>query len=245
MSRLSKASQGFEDPKKHIYFLDNFCPEILGELLKKSKNFSLIDLGCGDGRMLFRLEQRGLLKEAKEVVGVDISKERIRRLKEIIPFAKRITSDVQNLRQIQSNLFDIAISSQVIEHVLDEKKMLSEVKRILKPGGYFYVSTVIKKWYSFWIYWSKGFRLNPTHLREYRSEIEFISLLKNEGFEVAQWRTNPPFYPLLDLFLRLLVRIGFKISPDFYLKHLTLLKMRKIGIKPIGYKEIDVLALKR
>jgi ubiquinone/menaquinone biosynthesis C-methylase UbiE len=109
----------------------------------------------------------------ERIVGVDISKERIKRLKSFCPFAEGIVADVQNLKQIPDNSFDIAISNQVIEHVPDDSKMLKEVYRILKPNGYFYVSTVIKKWYGFWIYWNNGFKLDPTHVREYKSKENF------------------------------------------------------------------------
>lgn len=236
----------YEDPQKHIYFLDFFLPKTLEELLKKHQDFSLIDLGCGDGRTLFGLHQRGLLKRAKEVVGVDISTVRINRLKDIAPFAKGIVGDAQNLKQIADNSFDIVIALQVIEHVLDDRKMLREAKRVLKTGGYFYVSTVIKKWYSFWIYWNRGFRVNPTHLREYKRESEFISLLEKEGFKVKQWYSSPTYYPLLDLLLRFLASMKLlKISPNFYLKHPTLFNLRRIGLKPLGYREIGVLALKQ
>ena len=145
-------------------------------------------------------------------------------MKKCCPFAEGFVGDVEKLDHIQDNTFDIAISSQVIEHVSNDVRMLKEVFRILKPNGYFYVSTVIKKWYGFWIYWKNGFKLDPTHVREYGSSEEFLRLLKESGFKIIKYKVYNVTYPLIDLMIRAL--IAFKIikpSPDFYLKH-TFLK---------------------
>ena len=44
----------------------------------------------------------------------------------------------ENLEQLtfQDNSFDVLINSDVLEHVSDLNKALSEIKRVLKPGGF-------------------------------------------------------------------------------------------------------------
>jgi len=130
--------------EKHVHFIDLSVPETLEDLLRKlneeDKAFSLIDLGCGDGVLLYALYFKGLLRNASRVVGVDISKERIERMKKLLPFVDEVVADVQDLREIPDNSFDIAVSTQVIEHVPDDSKVLKETYRILKPGGYLYIS---------------------------------------------------------------------------------------------------------
>jgi ubiquinone/menaquinone biosynthesis C-methylase UbiE len=233
-----------EYSEKHVHFIEEFNIPFLEKLLRGfNKPFSIVDLGCGDGRFIYSLYKRGLLNKAKRVVGVDISKERIDRLKEICPFTEGLVADVTNLKELKNNSFDIAISSQVIEHVSDDKRMLKEVYRILKPKGYFYVSTVIKKWYGFWIYWNGGFKLDPTHKREYSSEEEFINLLENNGFQVLEWRIERIRYPFIDLMLRFLIYANI-IEPtsNFYVKHSHLEKLRKLKLGVIGYRTIEVLS---
>jgi SAM-dependent methyltransferase len=233
-----------EYSEKHVHFIDLTVPRMLENLLiGMDRPYSLIDLGCGDGRLIYALHSRGLLRNAVRVVGVDISEERIKRFKMCCPFAEGVVADVQDLRQIPDNSFDIAISNQVIEHVPDDRRMLREVYRILKPGGYFYVSTVIKKWYGFWIYWNKGFRLDPTHVREYKSKEEFLSLLEDSGFEIERYDIKGVWYPVTDLLIRILIKAGIvQPSPDFYIKHKTLKRFRKLKVPVIGYKTIEVLS---
>lgn len=233
--------------KVGVHFFDSALSEILENLLRSLKNFSLIDLGCGDGRLLYSMYRKGLLKNAEKVVGLDISEERIRKLRTTLPFINGITADVQNMKKIRSGSFDLVVSSQVIEHVPNDIKMLKEVYRILKPNGHFYVSTVIKKWYGFWIYWKNGFKLDVTHVREYRTEEEFLNILKNNGFGIIEWKIDNVSYPILDLLIRLLIRLNLvEPSPSFYLRHDTLRNFRnKLKLKVVGYKTIEVLGVKQ
>jgi ubiquinone/menaquinone biosynthesis C-methylase UbiE len=43
--------------------------------------------------------------------------------------------DITNMPEVASNSYDILICSHVLEHVSDDKKALSELYRVLKPGG--------------------------------------------------------------------------------------------------------------
>ena len=74
-------------------------------------------------------------------------------------------------KKSENEIFDVVISSQVIEHVSDDNELLKEIGRLLKSDGIAYISTVIKKWYGFYIYRNGGkFRLDPTHVKEYPSK---------------------------------------------------------------------------
>jgi hypothetical protein len=44
--------------------------------------------------------------------------------------------DITNMPEVDSNTYDILICSHVLEHVSDDKKALSELYRVLKPGGW-------------------------------------------------------------------------------------------------------------
>ncbi len=57
--------------------------------------------------------------------------------------------------------FDFVISFQVIEHIEDDKLFVSEVNRVLRPGGIFIVSTPNIK---------MSLTRNPWHVREYTAK---------------------------------------------------------------------------
>ncbi len=238
-----------EYSEKHIHFFNLDLPKMLEGLLmiynKLGRKFSLIDLGCGDGRLLYALYYRGLLKKAYKVVGVDISQKRIKRLEKYLPIVKGIVADVQDLKKIPKNSFDIVISEQVIEHVPDESKMLNEIYRIIKRDGHLYISSVLKKKYGMWFYYNhkRGFILDPTHLREYSSEKDFVDILVKHGFIIKKINIRKLNYKLIDLTLRALNRFGIlELSPDYYLVHKKLRKLDKFKISIVGYNIIEVLA---
>lgn len=66
------------------------------------------------------------------------------------------------------NTFDWVISFQVIEHIRDDFAFLAEVKRVLKPGGKFIVTTPNAR---------MSLTRNPWHVREYTAG-EFTNLME-------------------------------------------------------------------
>lgn len=64
-----------------------------------------------------------------DYVPMDLSPERYR-------FCRCRKEDVTNL-SFADNTFDVVLSNQVMEHIMDESKFLTELLRVLKPGGLF------------------------------------------------------------------------------------------------------------
>jgi len=65
---------------------------------------------------------------------------------------------VPPLEGIEDASFDFVVSFQVIEHIEDDKKYVSEIHRVLRPGGKFIVTTPNRK---------MSITRNPWHVREY------------------------------------------------------------------------------
>lgn len=67
-----------------------------------------------------------------------------------------------------SSSFDYVISFQVIEHIRQDRELIREVHRVLRPGGHFIVTTPNRL---------MSLTRNPWHVREYTPE-EFDTLLR-------------------------------------------------------------------
>jgi len=91
----------------------------------------VLDAGCGSGR-IFRYE----LAPGCRVVGVDIGQE----LRDNPNVADRVRGDVQRLPFADAS-FDAVLSSHVMEHLPRPDEALTEVARVLKPGGRFLLLT--------------------------------------------------------------------------------------------------------
>ncbi len=98
-------------------------------LKQNSKKF--LDIGCGEGYMLLETIKRGW-----EVTGIDIVDNRRTEVK--ISGINFIKSDLLSLK-LPSDFYDIIYIDSVLEHVVNPAEYLSEVKRILKPGGIVYI----------------------------------------------------------------------------------------------------------
>lgn len=224
-------------------------PELLETALSEigDKRFSILDLGCGDGALLYSLQSKVLLKNADLIVGVDTSEARVKRLVGNVRGVTGLVSDACDVKELDDQSFDLIICSQLIEHVPSDDALLREIRRLLKATGHVYISSVIKEPYGFWIYRSDGVvKLDPTHVREYSSEEEFRSLLQRNGFETGRMLCKGFRFAIPDLVIRALIRIRL-LSPEgiqtIFLRHGLLAKCRRILNVPIlGYKKVEVLA---
>ncbi|WP_075184878.1 class I SAM-dependent methyltransferase [Teredinibacter haidensis] len=108
---------------------------------------SLLDLGCGEGRHtlgLFFLQHTQTIS----LLGVDLNFSDLhtanRRLSELATHSVRATATFINSNGLQlpfrDHSFDHIICSEVLEHIHDYEQMLSEINRVLKPGGHLCVS---------------------------------------------------------------------------------------------------------
>lgn len=217
---------------KHIHFYSGFAPQNLEELVKAEEISTLLDLGCGDGATLFALKKRNLLK-SKTVFAIDISKDRIAKTQKIDNDFQCFVADACQLSKVmRPKSVDLVISSQVIEHIPDQKKLVRQIRRVLKPGGFLYLSTVFKKWYGWYFYKSERGKwvLDPTHLREYQREEELIPSLIKSGFRIIHNQKILWKFPLTDFFLK---RLGFK--SDIYQRNRGFRILRSIKIPILGY----------
>lgn len=94
------------------------------------KNNFVLDLGCGDGLNIHILRKMGV----KKIWGVDISKKLLTEAKKNNPRTKFFKGSAESL-PFRDNTFDVVLVDSVFHHIMDYKKSLKEIKRVLKPKG--------------------------------------------------------------------------------------------------------------
>lgn len=116
-------------PMKHDESLDNLTHEIISRAGIKPGD-RVLDAGCGFGNVSLKLKQMGAIPYP-----VSISHDQMviakQKFTNEIPFSEQ---DFSNLA-FPDNSFDHVIFCETFVHAENKSKVLSEVARVLKPGG--------------------------------------------------------------------------------------------------------------
>jgi ubiquinone/menaquinone biosynthesis C-methylase UbiE len=96
----------------------------------------VLDLGCGAGNLVADLQ-----RAAASVVGVDVAEAALRRARARHPEITFLRAEIDGELPLEDNAFDVVWSSEVIEHVADTARWMSEVRRVLRPGGRLLLTT--------------------------------------------------------------------------------------------------------
>lgn len=159
------------------------------EVIKVSeKAEKVLDIGCADGifsKVIFDATKASFL------LGIDV-------IKTSVEWAKKHWRDYEGMRfligdaeslNFNSNEFDAVYVMEVLEHVEDPLKVLLEVKRVLKKGGYgvFLVpsdNNLFKVVWWLWLhFYPRGWVWRDTHIQTYKGN--FLPVLcKKAGFKV-------------------------------------------------------------
>jgi SAM-dependent methyltransferase len=100
------------------------------------KGKKILDVGCGKGGIMTACAMRGA-----DVSGFDVDLEEIefaRSWAESLNLSDKISIEMGDGENIPfaDNTFDLIICSYVLEHVKNPEKVIREISRVLKPGGF-------------------------------------------------------------------------------------------------------------
>lgn len=124
----------YNHPNPLIRYIENKRISSIIKFLKLKGSDKVLEIGCGGGHILERIDKG-------EITGLDLSnyaltlaKERLSNKKNI----KLIKGNAQNLPF--KNKFDKLICTEVLEHVQDPEKVISEIQRISKKDSIIAIS---------------------------------------------------------------------------------------------------------
>lgn len=100
-------------------------------------NRRLLDVGCGRGALLEALRTR---MPQLELTGIDLSIAALDEAAFRVPSAEFALADAREMPFV-SGYFDVALMGNVLEHVGDPLSLLTEIARVLRPGGGLILST--------------------------------------------------------------------------------------------------------
>jgi ubiquinone/menaquinone biosynthesis C-methylase UbiE len=95
-----------------------------------------LDIGCGTGEFTAALARAGA-----DAVGVEVAQAALERARARHPEIDFRHVPIEGPLPFEDNEFDLVWASEVIEHVTDTARWLSEVRRVLAPAGRLLVTT--------------------------------------------------------------------------------------------------------
>lgn len=107
---------------------------IFNQYVSRGNPPRVLDIGCATGSLLAWLRDRGW-----DPLGVELCSPEAdygRRVRNL-PI---ITGTIETAK-LESSSVDVALASHVIEHVNNPRSFVTEAYRIIKTGGYFYITT--------------------------------------------------------------------------------------------------------
>lgn len=172
---------------------------IMLSMLVPGKGELILDGGCGRGNLSYEMKKRGA-----RVIGIDISRNLLRKAKSVSRFAEgESTFIVGSLTclPIRSDSFDKVLLSSVLQHILDYKKALQEIQRVLKTGGILVINVLSDRLFLYLpCMFGKGYPTVEQRLwKEYKAYHKWSAkalavVLKKMGFNVLYCEYSPKFF---------------------------------------------------
>ena len=156
-------------------------------LFQKYQKFikeKILDFGCGDGFFA-----KTVFGKNKIDVGLDLVNSRVKEAKKEKIYKKIALYNGLKI-PYKNNFFQTVISNCVLEHLTNLKDSLKEIRRVLKPGGYFLTTVMTDKW-SHYLLGKKV--LGKTYINFMNKKQEHFNL-----FTKKQWQ-------------KIFEKIGFKV----------------------------------
>ena len=162
------------------------------------KGKTALEVGCGGGILTEEICKMGFI-----TTGIDPSEQSLRTAINHAKISKLdIKYDKGTGEQLQypDNSFDCVFCCDVLEHVSDLPKVISEISRVIKPHGVFFYDTLNRTFISklvaikIWQEW-KRWAFMPPNLHVWKMFIkpdEIKHLLSKNGFEWKEHKGSKP-----------------------------------------------------
>lgn len=173
--------------------------DILIRLLRLEPGCRVLEVGCGGGALLARLE-----KEGCEATGIDLLDDAVEAAGKMVASCEVICSDASNL-PFEDGSFDHLVSQHLVEHLADLPGALAEWRRVLVSGGVMAVCTPNR------LYANPSIFDDPGHVHIY-DRWELSEAVESAGFSVERCFT---VFPGLGSD-RISIRAGVPLYRAFY-----------------------------
>lgn len=159
------------------------------KFINKDENSRLLDIGSADGTFTSILVNK---IKPKRLVGIDVLKASVDYANKKFKKERSVSFLLADAHELpfKQKMFDGVFALEVLEHVFEPKKVLSEIRRVLVPGGYVVVIVPNEESRLFkviWWVWTKfkGKIWKETHVQEFTPK-SLRRLFEESKFKVKE-----------------------------------------------------------
>ncbi|HMQ04643.1 MAG TPA: class I SAM-dependent methyltransferase [Pyrinomonadaceae bacterium] len=162
-------------------FVHRRLVEIIGGFEPYRKTGRLLDIGFGAGTLMHTARNLGWKSQ-----GVEVSKPAI---EHSAGLGYEVFHGQLSEAKFPEGHFDVVTASEIIEHCSDPAELVSEVARILRPGGLFWATTPSSGGLSYHLIGLKWSMISPPEHLHLFSRKAIMRLLDDAGFADVKVRT--------------------------------------------------------
>lgn len=183
------------------WLIKRFYKKLL-KTIEKLPVESILDVGCGEGFSMNKLKvknatlRRSSGQELK-IVGIDNSSESVKIGKQLYPNLDIRLGSIYDL-QFKNSSFDLVLATEVLEHLAEPQKALTELRRVSKR--YILLSAPNEPWFILANFlrgkYLRTFGNHPEHIQHWTSG-GFERFLKSNGLRIVSKRHPFPWTLIL------------------------------------------------
>jgi ubiquinone/menaquinone biosynthesis C-methylase UbiE len=188
-----------------------------------------LDVGCGKNPYFFH-------NRINNYIGIDIDIDTLKKVLRDLPDASLIFAN-GSYAPFKDGIFEVVICTEVLEHLENPEKMISEISRVLTRGGNAVISIPSLSLPQTMILWiaykirkiSEKPYQSPDHVREYarfkvtphfEKTSELFELFRKKGLEIREFVTVQSLYTSPKIFYKIFLSKTEKLFEKIFSKHL-------------------------
>jgi ubiquinone/menaquinone biosynthesis C-methylase UbiE len=138
VQEFNRRSMTYEDSLEQWFFFDRLHKAVLDLVESRAHPKSIVDVGCGTGRLLRKARERW---PDAQLIGVDPAEGMVEKARSLMPSATFYVSMAESLPLPDASA-DLVFSTMSYHHWADQVKGVREMARVLRPKGHLFLADI-------------------------------------------------------------------------------------------------------